>query len=537
MKDKQLNILVSYVLLFVTLATLTTSCKQKPSEDFQAVNILISNNSHQAQTKLDSLRNVTKQLYEIDKKYSELLQLKISDKTYKPIDDQKTKIDSLVVYFEKVGDSQTLTDAYYMAGRIYFELGDSPKALIFYQKAEKLVTKDNYALQGDILSQIAYIYQQCHLYKDAILTLQKACIADSLNESKQNMLFDLRDIGWNYYLVENYPQAIVYWEKGITMAKPTDVNLLKDFHYSLANLYIKTNNIKAAKYHTDKVLSLPKSNWSRKGFYCFLSKFYRKTGNIEAAKEYESWLADSGDIWAKRYVVEIRISEYLAQENTLKCRQEWNRYMIYSDSISKLTDIETIKRIEQLYNYKEKEKENKNLQEQNTSKNIIIATISLMMMFLLACAFLAYTSLKQKKKILELKIDKYETLKKEHKERNNKGLLNGQTEIKNSNFYKILMEKIKISDFSLDKEQWEELESTVNRTYIDFTKNLKSFYNISEHELKVCLMIKIGISPTNIAKFTNHSKEAINSTRGRLYAKVFNKAASAPKWDEFIRSL
>ena len=50
-------------------------------------------------------------------------------------------------------------------------------------------------------------------------------------------------------------------------------------------------------------------------------------------------------------------------------------------------------------------------------------------------------------------------------------------------------------------------------------------------------MIKIGISPVNIARFTNHSKEAINSTRGRLYKKAFHQSASAPKWDEFIKTL
>lgn len=535
MTNKQKMFLISNICLLLVLI-LTISCKQKPSNELQAVNILTAKDSQKAQLVLDSIKKAKIHMNEVDQKYCELLQLKINDKNYQPIKTHRNQIDYLIDYFQQTSDKLALPDAYYMAGRIYYDLGDIPKALSLYQKAEKGVAEDDYALQGDILSQMAYIYQQCHLYDDAINTLQKAYIADSLNENKQNMHFDLRDIGRNYYLSKKYPKAIFYWKRGIAMTTD-NVNLLKDFHYSLANVFIKLNDIKAAKYYMDKLANLPQNNWSQKGFYSFLLEYNRKTGNIKKATEYENWIADSGDVWAKRYVAEMRITALLSQANNQKCSQEWNKYRTYSDSISKITDIETIKRIEQLYNYKEKEKENKDLQEQNANKNIIIATISLLMVILIGCTYLAYTSLKQKKKILELKIDKYENLKKEHNERNIHELENAQTRIKNSNIYKELLAQIKTDEYSLNKKQWEELENTVNQIYIDFTRNLNSFYDVSEHELKVCLMIKIGITPTNIAKFTNRSKEAINSTRGRLYAKVFNKTASAPKWDEFIKSL
>lgn len=108
---------------------------------------------------------------------------------------------------------------------------------------------------------------------------------------------------------------------------------------------------------------------------------------------------------------------------------------------------------------------------------------------------------------------------------------------KESDIYKEIAKRIARGNFTLDSNQWTLLEKSINETYPNFTETLRSFYDVSQQELRVCLMIKMGIAPGNIAKFTNHSKEAINSTRGRLYAKVFKEPASAPKWDEFIKTL
>ena len=52
-----------------------------------------------------------------------------------------------------------------------------------------------------------------------------------------------------------------------------------------------------------------------------------------------------------------------------------------------------------------------------------------------------------------------------------------------------------------------------------------------------CLLIKINISPIDIAKLTMHSKEAITSNRRILYEKVFGKKGTPKDWDSFILSL
>lgn len=50
---------------------------------------------------------------------------------------------------------------------------------------------------------------------------------------------------------------------------------------------------------------------------------------------------------------------------------------------------------------------------------------------------------------------------------------------------------------SLQAEDWQELQLRVDETYDGFTTRLKNLYpQISEKELHICLLIKIGVTPT-----------------------------------------
>ena len=108
-----------------------------------------------------------------------------------------------------------------------------------------------------------------------------------------------------------------------------------------------------------------------------------------------------------------------------------------------------------------------------------------------------------------------------------------------SEIYKYIQKQLttKTNKKLLSNNDWKELEKVINNTYEGFSKNLRNYYDLNEHEYSVCLLIKINIPPIDIAKLTNHSKEAITSTRRRLYEKVFGKKGSPKDWDEFILSL
>lgn len=88
----------------------------------------------------------------------------------------------------------------------------------------------------------------------------------------------------------------------------------------------------------------------------------------------------------------------------------------------------------------------------------------------------------------------------------------------------------------LTLSDWEELTKALDRTYNNFTERLVRFYpNISMHEIRICMLLKIGIPPISIADLTARSKQAINSSRKKLYERTHNQAGAPDLWDKFIQ--
>lgn len=194
MKRKQFFISAIITLLLALFA----GCKQSFSPALRKADQVLSADTEKGSEMLDSICQAEPNMSVANQKYCQLLRLKASDKAYRPITNQKLLIDSLVSYFEHAGEDNLLAEAYFYAGRVYYEIGDKPEALKFYQKASEKVAKDNYALQGDIYCQMANVYSYTDLSKEALAVLHLAYKADSLSGNTRNMLYDIRDIGEAY---------------------------------------------------------------------------------------------------------------------------------------------------------------------------------------------------------------------------------------------------------------------------------------------------------------------------------------------------
>lgn len=89
----------------------------------------------------------------------------------------------------------------------------------------------------------------------------------------------------------------------------------------------------------------------------------------------------------------------------------------------------------------------------------------------------------------------------------------------------------------LSSQDWESLRVGVDECYKGFTSRLRDIYLVSDMELKICLLLKIGISVTGIALLCGRTKSAVVSARKRLYEKCFGQKGKPEQWDEFILSL
>ena len=86
-------------------------------------------------------------------------------------------------------------------------------------------------------------------------------------------------------------------------------------------------------------------------------------------------------------------------------------------------------------------------------------------------------------------------------------------------------------------EDWDELFATVNRIYPSYKDNIAKFCRMSEIQMKVCVLLKIGMSFSDISVLVIRSKDTIYSICTRLYFKNFKTKGTASKWAELMRSL
>lgn len=273
-----------------------------------------------------------------------------------------------------------------------------------------------------------------------------------------------------------------------------------------------------------------------------------------------------------------------------------DQYLAYTDSVQSMTQEETVRKINALYYYQLSQKENRKLRTQTFQerKLKVIFGIGFVFSILLFIAYRGYH--KRKEQAQKIQRQKLERIKKEQYklslaqiEKNQKDIealelslreaeamhdqllqdyLNAQKKLIEKNSEQIEAKqkvqnqaegKLKQSDIykkfhSVQKEEekgeekgeekkikisssdWQELNKAIDETYNHFSQRLQELYPVTDIELKVCLLLKIELSPQQIAIITIRSKQAISSIRKRLYKKLFNDDGNTDQLDSFIRN-
>ena len=89
----------------------------------------------------------------------------------------------------------------------------------------------------------------------------------------------------------------------------------------------------------------------------------------------------------------------------------------------------------------------------------------------------------------------------------------------------------------LRAKDWMLIEERLDESFPNFRERLYSSYNFSEVEYHICVLIKMGVSPSMMSTLLATSKSNITQSRQRMQQKVFNGRGSAKDWDRYILSL
>lgn len=89
----------------------------------------------------------------------------------------------------------------------------------------------------------------------------------------------------------------------------------------------------------------------------------------------------------------------------------------------------------------------------------------------------------------------------------------------------------------LSEDEWWQLSETVNTVYPGFDEKLAELCKMSTADYRLCLLIKIEVSPSAMAQILVKTSSGITSARAKLFKRAFGSNGGAAKWDDVIRSL
>lgn len=532
-------------LILIPVAALIASCGSNfhGRARLALIDSLADRNPRAALAKLDSMNQWLDDASEAAQNYAALIRIKAEDKTYITHHSDST-INKLVSYYEQNRDGRLLPIAYYYAARICCDMSQPIPALGYFQKAEQAAkaTLPDKRLLGKIYSQSAMIFNFRGFYKQSLKYYKWAYEIHSAENDTTDMILNLRDMGGAYWNLEKKDSAAVYYKKACSLAhKSRRVDLITDTSQDFAAFNLYNGEVENAR----KILShfsMYSDTLDISAVLSIYSDLYAKTNRMDSAVICYKELLTRGNIYGRQGAYEGLAKYYLTTGENEKAAGYLDLYTDITDSIKQLNASEGIATALAIYNYEQREKENNALKSENTIEKLIVAFMLLACFTLIIFVLLLYLKNKHNADVMRLKDEKL-TLLKNEMEKHRKGTAAENEKmptLTSSEIYKTLLRRIEewdITHTTLNAEEWNELDRIINNTFDNFRSNVLAIYRTSQFEYRVCMLIKLKISPVNIGRMTNHSKESITATRRRLYEKAFNKKGRPSDWDSVILSL
>mgnify|MGYP002100317134 FL=1 len=557
--------------------------------EIAAIDSIADTDAPRALALLDSMKPHMAGATEAEWSLYSLTHVKTEDKAY-----IEHKTDTVMLrlldYYEEEGDKRLLPQVYYYAGRVYADMYDNDRALPYFQKVEEMADSSR-TLYYKAQAQMGYIFLYQGLYEKGFNAFSKSYKYNKTKGNKSSQAFALCGMANCLQRLNDYKQAMQYLQQALILVRENgDKSYEADILGQIANNYYYLKQYRIAEKYAQQALAGVDSTTARP-IYAIAADIYNKIGKEDSAVVLYNKLYALDDVYAKHRASKRLGHYYLEHKDMAKAAVFLDEYDRYTDSIQAITQTETVAKIDAVYNYNIREEENEKLKGEITRGRYIVA-VAAMLVIAAILAVLALMQYSKKKRLAErMKYEnekrylnslyeqsskfisdnnsKIEALKQElaasaskneslaaalktkEEQLNN---LNMMAEIRTKNrelaaaglensdirtkIFTLLNDNTTV-DFGkkLTAEDWQNLDKEVNSHYPEFKERISELCKISDSEYKVCLLLKIGVSPKDIATLTIKTKSAISVMRKRLYTKAFGNDATPEMWDEFIRSL
>ncbi len=466
-------------------------------------------------------------------------------------------------------------------GRIYSEMRMWVKALGYLNDAFNISkTQNDQNGMAYALNNIGSIYIDRGDFSKAKKYINASININQQLKLKKNLFWDYNSFAVIYIYQENYSAALDYYYKALNqLDTKEDSTALATIYINLSDVYIKTNKLREALHYID--LAKVYSHTKTRQLYLYANNieiFDKLDMNDSSSKYLENvfiLLKNTENPYYKQLAYKIAYKHYETNNNFELAYSYSLKHKSVRDSIDHINNQQTSSLINNLNNIYEIELENSLLKQKltfektKTTQNIIwFIGISSILLITLTLFVLLLRSRKREFKILNKNADINEELIQQEKQilLQNENELTKEIEYRNrqltsttlqlSHYNQYILKTIKelqsvlltFKSYESSKRKhiqtvindlrqftsgnnWEEFRLFFEEVHPSFYKKIyESFPKLTQNELKLCALIKLGLSNKDIASIIFRELRSIESARNRL-RKKFNLNADNTLFD------
>jgi len=551
------------------------SCTQHPQQILSRAEQLIEQRPDSAYYLLDSLQSEAGNYSKPVRMHFYLLFAQAQNKTNHSLAGNDYKLKDVVNYYNLWGNAIERMKANYMLGCVYRDEGNAPMALKFYRDAVEIAdtssTSCDFKTLSRIYGQIATLF---HKQRSPMLELEAQRKAvDYAWRAKDTLaaVIFYGNICLSYHMLNQMDSALYYSKKASSMFKDIGRRDLAARTLGLdIDIYLRQKNYERVKQtineyerysgffdgHGDIQKGL-ESYYNEKGQYYegiglldSAEYYYRKVLRFHPTKNAEE-VAYKGLLSLYH---QLKVVDSIAKYSDLYCQT--------NDSVSFSHSADEITRMQALYNYDESERR---AVQQEKAANSYKITIFVILLIIAFCTYIAYRfvrkqKLKQKQEIIKANtaysllltqynkaqedfqfaqqgLDVYKMSKEQEILRLQQELSLYQEEEQQkkwdaeqamlhstivTHLHKIASRAVKASEL-----EWKDLNCFVLNRMSDFLDKIcDERINLTEKEIRICILARLHFIPTEMAALLDLSKQRITNIRTSANRKLFNEEGS-----------
>lgn len=573
------------IIIILTFLLMILGCSENQHDNrLTRIAKTVSESPQNALSSLDSINYES--LSDADKHLYDFLTIKSRDKAF-----IRHTSDSLILKViereEKSFNKKRYAETLYYGGRVYHDLGDLPTALNYYQNALDLLPpkRENLSLRAPILSQISGVLNSLRLYKQALPYVEEVIRLDSISKDSINLMYDTELLGSINLHAKNYEYAEVCFNKSKNIAKKSALS-----DTTRHNLYLAA--IRYNNGQTNSALKLIRSTMpnidsiDRNTALAYACDIYKKASIPDTALMYAYELIRSKNPHNRKTGYQVLLSDDLKDHiptdslirYTCIYRDIMESYLNQNGNQAALIQ-------NSLYNYQLHQREK--LKAETANKHLFYWLGISLIVILILSIYLLYLKNRNKSQLIQLHeaINNVATLRQTlNSTKNNcNDTLEGSqtnntectryTEPLSSNIHDLRIrlreELLSICDMKnqsysvppiilesdvyekileyINKERvipdnnpiWKELEETVIKSSPQFKYRLHLLTGgkLKSSDFNLALLIKCGISSTNISTLVGRAKSTVVYRKDTLCFKVFDQKLSTGAIDNIIHLL